>query len=312
MPDTQDHVPPAIQQVGGLHLALEVLDQASLLLLLQRIPLQPPSRRGDLRDRVWERAVRSHRLLTRLIAEITRHWTRSPGRPDAATVMALVQRRPEQGLALGLMWAMGHEIDDPAWQQVWTKWLKDTADWRQRMARYPRFNASVEAMELAEELVREAEARAERAEAERDRLHQVLRSVAKACRQMVREFRAELDALQAANDQLAGYKPLEGCRILLCGDPVREAGYRAVLGRFGAEMIFVDAARTHEVRSALTGRYDAIVYVTAYGSHKTQYLLDKLADAPVYYTARGGQGALERVLRSHVIPDVLQRRARPA
>ena len=131
-----------------------------------------------------------------------------------------------------------------------------------------------EAMELAEALVAEAQ-REHRATAER--LGAALRALARACRERLRTQEAELGRLREENARLRAallqaqpVLPLAGRCVLVLGDPRHAAGYRELLGRYGAEAMVCDGQDPHAARPALRGRYDAVVLVTAWTASAVQ------------------------------------------
>lgn len=299
-------VAPELQRLAGLGMALDLVPEGMLWLTCQRLHLQPPRsrRRGQLANWLYREACRRPSLARSLVAELTpmllpsRRWD---GPPEPAQVVTVLKRSRRKGLALGLMWGMGETIDDPAWAACWNDWLRDSASWRRRLTRYVEMVNGADALQVAQSMVADAEA-------ERDRMREALRAMAKACRQEIARLREEIEALNAVNRRLAVLRPLRDAQILVLGDPAHADGYRDLIQRYGGRMEFADGANRQAVRAALDGRYDAIVIVTAYGYHTTQMMVQKYArHVPLFFANRGGLGVMERVLVEQVIPTLFKR-----
>ena len=289
----------AVQRLAGIWMAMEQMAPVALRLSARKLGALPPSARTDLKRHLYERAFRDPLFAERLARELSAVYCQVRGRPDPAEVVELVRRRPEQGLALGLLWGMGEDIDAPDWQAHWTRWLAISQTWRSRLDWYDRFSEGAEAMELAEAMVSEAEEG-------RHVLEGTLRRVAAACRRRIRELEERIRALEQEHARLAqagGSRPLEGRTVVVLGDPPHAAGYRDLLRRYGAHCLFADARNPQEARRALRGRPDAVILVTAYAAHATQEVVAKYArPAPVFFANRMGLGEMERVVARELVP----------
>lgn len=287
--------PPPVQRLGGIALALEQVGESALILSARKLGVLPVRRRlkEDLRRHLFRKAYRNPSFALRLARELSAICCQVRGRPEPDDVISLIRQSPRKGLTLGLLWGMGEGIDDPDWTVQWEEWLKESAVWRNRLAKYPRYCEDVEAMELAESLVAEAEQ-------QKDVLLAALKQMAQACRHCIRDLKERIEALELANAQLVAVghiRPLAGRTILVLGDPSHAVGYRDILSRYGAECIFADGRSPQEARRALGGRADAVVVVTAYATHAVTGLIDKYApETPVFFANRGGLGEMERVV----------------
>ncbi|HEY8487571.1 MAG TPA: hypothetical protein VIL38_00715 [Thermaerobacter sp.] len=299
-------VPVELQRLAGLQRACSFVTEGQLGLVCRRLNLDPRRGRGrgPLREWLPNQAFRRPALAPSLVEALTPFLvpTWRPGtRLEPDQVLALLRRSRRKGLALGLMWGLGEVIDHPAWNAVWNEWLKQSVEWRRRLQPYVQMIQGAETMEVAQSMVRDAEAR-------RDRMRAALMAMAEACRREIDRLRAELDDLRATNSRLALLQPLRGTRILILGDPSHADGYRELAARYGGQATFADGSSRQQVRAALEGRYDAIVVVTAYGFHTTQMMVQKYArQVPLFFANRGGLGEMERVLITQVAPSLSKR-----
>ena len=295
-----------MQRLTGLQMALGIVNEGMLWLICQRLDLQPRCgrKRGQLANWLFREACRHPRLAQRLAAELTPCLLpgyRPGSPPEPQQVVSLLKRSRRKGLALGLLWAMGDTLDDPAWAAAWNRWLKDSADWRRRLEQYMALLNDQETVQVAQSIVTEAEAR-------RDRMRQALVRMARSCREEMKRLQETIATLEEVNRQLAALRPLQNTRILVVGDPNHAGGYQQVVNRYGGDMVFADGTSRQGVRKALDGRYDAIVVVTAYGYHTTQMMIQKHApEVPLFSARRGGLGEMERVLVTQVIPALFKR-----
>lgn len=308
--------PARIQRLGGIWAALAEQNKAGLLLLAQQLDAWPLPRgcRGTdgVRRHLYDRAVASPLFAERLAQVLAERHCGVRGRPTPEQVLGLLRRRPGAGLILGLLWGMGEDIHHPDWQQAWGQWLERSTRWRERMEGYDRYANDAETMEIAEALVTEAERQRDELA---DRLRAVLCTVSAACRRRLQELSAEVERLRAENARLRAALaeqqatlPLEGMTVLVVGDPPRAAGYRDLLGRYGATATFCDGQDPQDARRVLRARYDAVLLVTAWTAHAVQELVRKHRPAPrVLYVNRCGLGEMERVIAEELLPQLLAR-----